>query len=52
MPLSFNKDRLLEDPPKEFIGEIKIGKISLKGNVEYYKVEVKDLVQNVIFMED
>lgn len=52
MPLSFNKDRLLKDPPKEFIGEIKTGKISLKGNVEYYKVEVRDLVQNVIFMED
>ncbi|PNV79084.1 MAG: type I-B CRISPR-associated protein Cas5 [Dictyoglomus turgidum] len=52
MPLSFDKDRLLKDSPKEFIGEIKTGKISLRGNVEYYKVNIKDLTLNIVFMED
>ncbi|MCX7942667.1 MAG: type I-B CRISPR-associated protein Cas5b [Dictyoglomaceae bacterium] len=52
MPFSFNKYRLLKDPPKEYIGEIKTSKISLKGEVEYYKVSMDKSVYNVVFMED
>lgn len=52
MPFSFNKDRLLNKSPKEFIAEIKNGKILLRGSLEYYNIKVGNSNYNIIFMED
>lgn len=52
MPFSFDKNRSIKDPAKEFIGELKNSKILLKGDVEFYKISVNEKDYNIVFMED
>ncbi|HOP95644.1 MAG TPA: type I-B CRISPR-associated protein Cas5b [Dictyoglomaceae bacterium] len=50
MPFSFDKNRQLRNSPKEFIGEIRNGKIKLKGHGKAYFI--RELNENILFMED
>ncbi|MEN2983774.1 MAG: type I-B CRISPR-associated protein Cas5b [Dictyoglomaceae bacterium] len=53
MPFSFDKNRMLKDPPREYIGEIKTSKILIRGKIDYYKIKINESeIYNVIFMED
>lgn len=52
MPFEFDKDRRLKTEPKDFLIEIKNGKIKLrKFSHSFFKVNVGDEINNIVFME-
>ena len=50
MPFSFDSKRVLKNSPKEFIGEIKVGKIKIKGKCKIYIIE--EIGEKLVFMEE
>jgi CRISPR-associated protein Cas5h len=52
MPFSFDSERRLNQPPREFVGEVKTGTIGLRGRGEVYQVHVAGHEERIVFMED
>ncbi|MEN3187096.1 MAG: CRISPR-associated protein Cas5 [Atribacterota bacterium] len=52
MPFSFNAERRFHQPPREFVGEVKTGKILLRGKGSVYRVRIAGLTERIVFMED
>jgi len=52
MPFSFDTERRLNQPPREFVGEVKTGTIPLRGRGTVYRVEIFGFKERIIFMED
>lgn len=50
MPFSFDSNRMPRNSPKEFIGEIKLGKLLIKGKCRVYTIE--KIGEKVVFMEE
>ncbi len=52
MPFSFDAQRRLNRPPREFVSEVKTGRIYLRGKGEVYLVKVAGCEERIVFMED
>lgn len=50
MPFSFDSNRTLRNSPKEFIGEIKLGKLQIEGGCKVYTIE--KIGERIVFMEE
>ncbi|HQL67292.1 MAG TPA: type I-B CRISPR-associated protein Cas5b [Caldisericia bacterium] len=52
MPYDFKKGRILNEPPKDFVVEIKNGKIDIESEneIQYYFLDYKSNKENILFM--
>ncbi len=52
MPFSFDAERRFRQPPREFVGEIRTGRVRLQGKGRVYRVSVAGFEERIVFMED
>jgi CRISPR-associated protein Cas5h len=52
MPFTFDAERRLRSAPREFVGEVRSGRIYLKGSGKVYAVRGDDREERIIFIED
>lgn len=50
MPFSFDSNRMPKNSPKEFIGEIKVGKLKIRGECKICTIE--KIGEEIVFMEE
>lgn len=52
MPFSFDAERRFRQSPREFVGEIKTGRVLLRGRGKVYRVSGSSFLERIVFMED